>query len=177
MAYEGIRQIQKTSTACAGASTAFVITHVCIQAGAYVPSLQDAIVRELHLDKHGARLREDVYPWLEQNRLGLSPMGLRWQLTPSLVDQPMTTGDLIAWVKVGGGRHGAVVGLDPATLYAGSTSADGHAVGLVFSTDEQDGREGVVLVDPWPTLPQQTRPPPSIHAARVRFPDVLLLSC
>jgi hypothetical protein len=61
MSYEGAPQIQQTRSACAGASTAYVIQHVAAQANSWAPGVQDRLIADLNLDLHGAE--EDPYIW------------------------------------------------------------------------------------------------------------------
>lgn len=176
MAFEarGEYFIQKTETACAGAATAYAITHVCARAGIWSPSHQDAMIADLHLDRHGARLREDVVPWLSQR----PHLPVRWELTRRDPSQPATrTSEICQWVKRGAGVRAAVIGVDGSVLRRGSPSGAGHAVALAYSTDEATGQEGVILVDPWPTFPGESTPPPTLDTARRGFPDALLIWC
>ena len=168
MTYEGIPQIQQTTTACAGASTAYVIQHVAARCGFFGIGVQPQVVTDLGLYQHGATL-DAVKWWLDRNR-GLPGLG---RLVFDLVAPK--TDELLAAIENGRGRLGAVVGLEGAALYPGDFGGGKHAVSLVWATPGDAAHDTVVLIDPWPSKNRVVRAPGTLDEARRRAGNVALM--
>lgn len=167
--YEAVPQVQRTKTACAGAATAYVLRHTAATLGRYMIDVQNRIIDELGLDAHGTSL-PTVENWLRLHASSLRQYGLR---EAGVVQ--ISTSTLIKWIEQGGGRRGAVVATRLSVLYPNEGVDGPHAVALTYSTQEDTGSLGVILVDPWPGHTTEQSPPPTLDAARMTFGHVALL--
>lgn len=158
-----------TSTACAGAATAYLLRRIAYRAGAYAPGIQEIVFHELNTQREGGTI-EKVQRWFSSRVSSLHELGYRLQCrrvatpTPAIVD----------WVRTGRGYRGALLPtaftkLHPEVGAAGgdyqSDDAVAHAVGLTMDRVDQKGDEEMVMIDPWPGVSGATD--------RVRVPTTL----
>lgn len=142
-----------TSTACAGAVTAYLLRRIAYRAGAYAPGIQEQIFHELNTQREGGNL-EKVQRWFGGRVASLHELGYRLQCrrvatpTPALCD----------WVKAGRGYRGAMLPttyrkIHPVPGTAGKDTVDDavvHAVGLTIDRLDPTNDEELMMLDPWP---------------------------
>jgi hypothetical protein len=160
-----------TSTACAGAATAFLLRRIAYRAGAYAPGIQEHIFHELHTSNEGASI-ERVQRWFAVRVSSLHELGYRLQCRR--VATP--TSAVLEWVRAGRGYRGAMLPtsykrLHPAPGAAGKDVGDdsvSHAVGVTIDRLDATSDEDLVMIDPWPGVHGKTDRgpvPPAIEAA------------
>lgn len=147
MAYEAIPRMQVTKTSCVGASLAYVLQHVAIKAGYYMPDLQRSLISKLNLRAHGTTL-DAANNWLRNKQQDLRRIHI--EIGHLVCD--IETSELLSWVQEGRGLRGAVVGVDVALLRQIRGIGGSHAVALIYTTnpDLEGAPETAALADPWP---------------------------
>lgn len=144
-----------TSTACAGAATAYLLRRIAYRAGAYAPGIQEIVFHELNTSREGGSI-EKVQRWFTSRVTSLHELGYRLQCRR--VATP--TSAILEWVKAGRGYRGAMLPtsfkkIHPQPGAAGSDDPTGdtvaHAVGVTIDRlDPKDRDEDLVMIDPWP---------------------------
>lgn len=144
-----------TSTACAGAASAYVLRKIAYRAGAYAPGIQGSVFDELNSPGNGGTLAR-VQQWFHLRTSFMQQMGYR--LKCRFVGAP--TPEVIEWVKYGRGYRGAMLPTMFSKLHPDDASQRQpnyqrwviHAVGLAIDRIDETGDEAVMMVDPWPGL-------------------------
>ncbi len=143
-----------TSTACAGAATAYILRRIAYRAGAYAPGIQEQIFHELNTAREGGGI-EKVQRWFNSRVSMLHQLGYRLQ--SRRVSTPTQT--LLDWVRAGRGHRGAMLPtsfkrLHPTPGASGRDNLDdsvAHAVGITMDRLEPTAAdEDLVMIDPWP---------------------------
>src|SRR5436190_5523710 len=142
-----------TSSACAGAATAYLLRRIAYRAGAYAPGIQEQIFHELNTSREGGSI-EKVQHWFTGRVSSLHELGYRLQCRR--VATP--TSAILEWVRAGRGYRGAMLPttykrLHPVAGAAGKDVADdsiAHAVGVTIDRLESTAEEDLVMIDPWP---------------------------
>jgi hypothetical protein len=149
-----------TPTACAGASTAYLLRRIAYRAGAYAPGIQEIVFHELNTSRDGGTI-DKVQRWFAGRVSALHEIGYRLQCRR--VATP--TSALIEWVKVGRGYRGAMLPtafkkIHPLPGSAGQDIGDDfvqHAVGVTMDRVKPEDRdEDLVMIDPWPGVKGDT---------------------
>jgi hypothetical protein len=148
-----------TSTACAGASTAYLLRRIAYRAGAYAPGIQEIVFHELNTGREGGSI-EKVQRWFAGRVSALHEIGYRLQCRR--VATP--TSAIIDWVKQGRGYRGAMLPtafkkLHPQPGASGDAGDDfvQHAVGVTMDRIQPTDRdEDLVMIDPWPGVKGDT---------------------
>ncbi|HET9626995.1 MAG TPA: hypothetical protein VFP84_36800 [Kofleriaceae bacterium] len=147
-------QVFHTPSACAGASTAYLLRRIAYRAGAYAPGIQEQIFHELNTSREGGTI-EKVQHWFTRRVTSLHELGYRLQCRR--VATP--TAALLDWVRAGRGYRGAMLPttyrrLHPTPGSAGENIPDDsvlqHAVGVTVDRLEPTADEALVMIDPWP---------------------------
>jgi hypothetical protein len=135
-----------TTSACAGAATAYLLRRIAYRAGAFAPGIQEAMFHELNTSRAGGSI-DDVQGWFAGRVSSLHELGYRLQCrrvqaaTPALVD----------WVKAGKGYRGAMLPTDYRRLRPEpSEDVADHAVGITIDRLDAKNDEELVMIDPWP---------------------------
>jgi hypothetical protein len=161
-----------TPTACAGASTAYILRRIAYCAGAYAPGIQEFMFHELNTAREGGTL-EKVQHWFNGRVASLHELGYRLQCRR--VATP--TSALYDWVKTGRGYRGAMLPttykkLHPMPGTGGKDVMDdsvNHAVGLTMDKLEATSDDELVMIDPWPGVKggakDRAKVPPSLESA------------
>ena len=142
-----------TSSACAGAATAYLLRRIAYRAGAYAPGIQEQIFHELNTSRDGGTI-EKVQRWFNGRVSMLHELGYRLQCRRVATPTPA----ILEWVKGGKGYRGAMLPtsfkkLHPTPGAGGADNADdnvAHAIGLTIDRLEAKGDEDLVMIDPWP---------------------------
>jgi len=142
-----------TSSACAGAATAYLLRRIAYRAGAYAPGIQEQIFHELNTSRDGGSI-EKVQRWFNGRVSMLHELGYRLQCRRVATPTPA----ILEWVKGGKGYRGAMLPtnfkkLHPTPGAAGADNGDdnvAHAIGLTIDRLETKGDEDLVMIDPWP---------------------------
>jgi hypothetical protein len=161
-----------TTSACAGAATAYLLRRIAYRAGAYAPGIQEHMFHELNTDREGRSL-ERVQNWFATRVSDLHMLGYRLQCRR--VATP--TAALLEWVRTGRGYRGAMLPTAYAKLHPtpGSAGEDVdkeavvHAVGVTMDRLDQGTDDELVMIDPWPGIKDnakdRSRLPPAIESA------------
>lgn len=142
-----------TTTACAGAATAYLLRRIAYRAGAYAPGIQESMFHELNTSREGGSI-EKVHHWFNGRVSSLHELGYRLQCRR--VATP--TSALVEWVKAGKGYRGAMLPTEYRRLHPepGTAGADvvgdmlPHAVGITVDRLDAKADEELVMIDPWP---------------------------
>ena len=134
-------QVFHTSTACAGAATAYLLRRIAYRAGAYAPGIQEQIFHELHTTRDGSTI-DRVHQWFTARVSSLHELGYRLQCRR--VTTP--TAAILDWVRAGRGYRGAMLPtayrkLHPTPGAAGEVDGEmvPHAVGITI--DRLDAKD------------------------------------
>lgn len=144
-----------TSTACAGAATAYLLRRIAYRAGAYAPGIQEIVFHELNTSREGGSI-DKVQRWFSGRVSTLHELGYRLQCRRVVTPTPA----IVEWVRAGRGYRGAMLPtaytkLHPEPAAAGADmipEAVVHAVGLTVDRVDQKGDEVMVMIDPWPGI-------------------------
>ena len=142
-----------TSTACAGAATAYILRRIAYRAGAYAPGIQEAMFHELNTSREGGGI-DKVQRWFGGRVSTLHELGYRLQSRRVATPTPA----LLDWVRAGRGYRGALLPtsfkrLHPIPGAGGQDALDdsvAHAVGVTMDRLDAAGDEDLVMIDPWP---------------------------
>jgi hypothetical protein len=142
-----------TSSACAGAATAYLLRRIAYRAGAYAPGIQEFMFHELNTSREGGSI-EKVQRWFSGRVSSLHELGYRLQCRRVATPTPA----ILDWVKQGKGYRGAMLPtefkrLHPEPDAAGSESSPdmvAHAVGITIDRLDAKADEDLVMIDPWP---------------------------
>ena len=158
-----------TSTACAGAATAFLLRRIAYRAGAYAPGIQEIIFHELNTSRDGGSL-DKVQRWFAGRVADLHGLGYRLQCRRAATP----TSAILEWVRAGRGYRVAMLPTSYKTIHPqpGSAGKDviddavAHAVGITIDRVEAKAEEDLVMIDPWPgTKPDRTKLPTTLEIA------------
>jgi hypothetical protein len=142
-----------TSSACAGAATAYLLRRIAYRAGAYAPGIQEFMFHELNTSREGGSI-EKVQRWFSGRVSSLHELGYRLQCRRVATPTPA----ILDWVKQGKGYRGAMLPtefkrLHPEPDAAGAESHQdmvAHAVGITIDRLDAKAEEDLVMIDPWP---------------------------
>jgi hypothetical protein len=142
-----------TSSACAGAATAYLLRRIAYRAGAYAPGIQEQMFHELNTSREGGSI-EKVQRWFNGRVSSLHELGYRLQCRRVATPTPA----ILDWVKQGKGYRGAMLPtefkrLHPEPGAAGAESHSdmvAHAVGITIDRLDAKADEDLVMIDPWP---------------------------
>ena len=155
-----------TSTACAGAVTAYLLRRIAYRAGAYAPGIQEAMFHELNTAREGGNL-DRVQRWFQGRLTALHELGYRLHCRRAALPTP----ELLEWVRGGRGHRGAMLPTTYARLHpipggTGVPQAQPHAVGVTVDRLEPAAKdEELVMVDPWPGVHDDARERAKVNAA------------
>ena len=146
-------EVFHTTSACAGAATAYLLRRIAYRAGAYAPGIQEHIFHELNTSSEGGSI-EKVQRWFTGRVSSLHELGYRLQCRR--VATP--TSAILEWVRAGRGYRGAMLPtnyrkLHPVPGTAGDEVPDDsvqHAVGITIDRLDAKADEDLVMIDPWP---------------------------
>jgi len=154
-----------TTSACAGAATAYVLRRIAYRAGAYAPGIQEFMFHELNSSREGGSI-EKVQKWFAGRVMSLHELGYRLQCRR--VATP--TAAIVEWVKAGKGYRGAMLPTNYAKLHAAGSTAetpDNHAVGLTVEKLDAKSDDTIAMIDPWPGIggSDRVKPPAALELA------------
>jgi len=165
-------EVFHTTSACAGAATAYLLRRIAYRAGAYAPGIQEHMFHELNTSTEGGSI-EKVHRWFNGRMTSLHELGYR--LLCRRVATP--TSAILDWVRAGRGYRGAMLPtsyrkLHPVTETTIRDVPDdtiGHAVGITIDRLNPKADEDLVMIDPWPgvTIPgaDRVKVSPALEAA------------
>jgi hypothetical protein len=165
-------QVFHTQSACAGASTAYLLRRIAYRAGAYAPGIQEQIFHELNTSREGGTI-EKVQHWFTGRVASLHELGYRLQCRR--VATP--TNAILEWVRAGRGYRGAMLPTAYRRLHPVSETTIrempddiiGHAVGITIDRLNPKADEDLVMIDPWPGVTtagsDRVKVSPTIEAA------------
>jgi hypothetical protein len=159
-----------TSSACAGAVTAFLLRRIAYRAGAYAPGIQEHIFHELNTSREGGSI-DKVHRWFNATVSMLHQLGYRLQCRRVATPTPA----ILDWVRAGRGHRGAMLPANYKKLHKpGAAGADIHddvpafAVGITVDRLDPKADEDLVMIDPWPGFqgdPERGKVPPQLGEA------------
>ena len=97
-------QVFHTTSACAGAATAYLLRRIAYRAGAYAPGIQEHIFHELNTSREGGSI-EKVQHWFTARVSSLHELGYRLQCRRVATPTPA----ILDWVRAGRGYRGAML--------------------------------------------------------------------
>jgi len=144
--------VPHSSTACAGAASAFLLRRIAYRAGAYAPGIQEQLFHEVTTPQSGTSV-ETVADWFKRRVSDLQEIGYRFSARRVAERTP----GILAWVREGSGYRGAVLPATYGRLHPGIDSGEGgdilpYAIGLAFDRIDGAPKDDLVMVDPWPGM-------------------------
>src|SRR3954470_19381831 len=94
-------QVFHTTSACAGAATAYLLRRIAYRAGAYAPGIQESLFHELNTSREGGSI-DKVQRWFGGRGTSLQELGYRLQCRRVTTPTPA----ILDWVKQGKGYRG-----------------------------------------------------------------------
>ena len=157
--------VPHSTTATAGAASAFLLRRIAYRAGAYAPGIQEHLFYELQLQNVGGSI-ESVGEWFKRTVGSLQEIGYRFSGRRVAERTP----GILAWVREGAGYRGAVIPATYRKLHPGASGADdptSYAVGLGIDRLDGAAKDDLILVDPWPGVgkPDRVAVPQGLESA------------
>lgn len=152
-------ELEPSSSACAGAATAFLLRRIASRAGTYAPGIQERLFFQLQRDETGGDI-DRVWRWFSGTATELHRLGY----CLSMRRVAFRTPGILRWVEHGAGFRGAVLTTDPVQLRPGGDAGARHAVAVTVREGKR-GKDELVLVDPWPGRADAEKPPETLEAA------------
>jgi len=155
--------VPHSTTATAGAASAFLLRRIAYRAGAYAPGIQEHLFFELQQQGIGGSI-ESVGEWFKRTVGSLQEIGYRFSGRRVAERTP----GILAWVREGAGYRGAVLPASYKKLHGGNgEDVAPYAVGLGIDRIDGAAKDDLVLVDPWPGVgkPDRVTVPPALESA------------
>jgi hypothetical protein len=151
-------EVEPTRETCAGSAAAYLIRTIAARAGSYAPGIEERMFSEMERRADNLNFVEG---WFVNNQDMLSYLGYRFLVRRVA----FRTDGIVNWVKAGDGFRGALLPTMSTVLHPEHEPVAEHAVALIpGSVGGGSGRNGVVMVDPWPGAGIMAVPPDLDHA-------------